>query len=144
MVTVPEAIPIRKISPQSEPNSQRRAPLGINCAASSANTTAPTAPVFKLVVLPLSTPSHSKHLHFSPKPPLFTVVRGIDDYESRDFPKLHGAVGDSAEVVDLLLPNYQVHRDQLCFLANKAASRSRIISAPEELSMDPRIRPSTA
>ena len=69
------------------------------------------------------------------------MVCGINEYECRDFPNLRGAVPDAAEVVDLLVTNYQVPRDQIHFLTDKAASRSGIISALDGLSTDPRIRP---
>jgi hypothetical protein len=107
---------------------------------SSANTTAPTAPVFEFVVLTPPTPFRSKHLYFSHEQPLFAVVCGINDYESRDFSRLRGAVADAAEVMDLLVTNYQVPRDQIRFLTNKGASRSGIISALDGLSTDPLIR----
>jgi len=69
------------------------------------------------------------------------VVCGINDYESRDFSRLRGAVLDASEVVDLFVTNYQVPRDQILLLTNKAASRSGIISALDGLSRDTRIRP---
>jgi len=78
---------------------------------------------------------------FSPKPRLFAVVCGIDDYESRNFSRLRGAVADAAEVMDLLITSYHVPQDQILFLTNKAASRSNIISALAGLSTDPRIQP---
>lgn len=115
--------------------------VDVNFAISRANTKAPIVPVFEFVVLPLPAPSHSKHLYFSPKPRLFAVVCGIDDYKSRDFPSLRGAVADAVDVLELLLTDYQVPRDHIRFLANEAASRLAIISALQELSADPRIRP---
>jgi hypothetical protein len=92
------------------------------------------------VVSPLPL-SHSKHLYFSPKPRLFAVVCGINDYECSYFHKLRGAVADATDVVELLLTHYQVPSDQIHFLIDKDASRSAIISALDALSMDPRIKP---
>lgn len=69
------------------------------------------------------------------------MVCGIDDYESRNFSRLRGAVKDAADVVDLLVTTYHVPRDQILFLTNKVASRSSIISALDGLSTDPRIQP---
>src|SRR5437016_1138535 len=74
-------------------------------------------------------------------PRLFAVVCGINAYASTGFPVLRGAVADAANVLDLLLSGYQVPRDQIHFLTDKDASRSRIISALDGLSTDPRIRP---
>ncbi|KIM38585.1 hypothetical protein M413DRAFT_45481, partial [Hebeloma cylindrosporum] len=72
---------------------------------------------------------------------LFAVVCGINEYESQEFSTLRSAVQDAAAVVDLLVSNYRVPRDQIVSLINESASRSGIISALDELSTDPRIRP---
>jgi len=107
----------------------------------NANATAPTTPVVEFVVLPCPFLHTLKPLYFSPKPRLFAVICGINDYESRDFPELRGAVADATNVFDLLVSNYQIPRDQIQFLIARAASRSAIISALDKLSTDPRIQP---
>ena len=68
------------------------------------------------------------------------MICGINDYKSSDFSKLQGAVQDADAVADLLVSNYHVPRDQICFLVDEAASRSGIISALDGLRTDPRIR----
>ena len=68
------------------------------------------------------------------------MICGINDYKSNDFPRLRGAVQDAKAVVDLLISNYHVPRNQICALFNEAATRSGIISALNGLSTDPRIQ----
>ena len=50
-------------------------------------------------------------------------------------------MADTTDVSDLLFSYYQVPRDQIHLLIGKAASRSNIISALDNLSTDPRIQP---
>ena len=69
------------------------------------------------------------------------MVCGINDYKSRNFSRLRGAVKDAADFVELLVTSYHVPRDQILFLTNETASRSNIISALEGLSTNPRIQP---
>ena len=49
-------------------------------------------------------------------------------------------MADATYVSDLLVSHYQIPRDQIHLLIDKAASRSNIISALSDLSTDPRIR----
>ena len=84
--------------------------------------------------------TYPKRLYFSPQSRLFALIVAINNYDSKDFPNLHGAVADANDVLDLLRADYQVPPEQIRVLTDKAASRSGIISALNRLSMDPRIQ----
>ena len=84
---------------------------------------------------------HTPNTYILVKIPAFFLSSGIDKYESRVICALCGAVNDALAVADLLFTNYQVPQDQIHILTNESASRSGIISAPDELSTDPRIQP---
>jgi len=75
-----------------------------------------------------------------PKPRLFALVIGIGKYELKAFSDLPGAVPDANEVVNWLVTDLQVPRNQVSLITNEAASRTGIISALEALSSDNRIR----
>ena len=74
-----------------------------------------------------------------PKPRLFALVIGIGKYEWKEFSDLPGAVPDANEVVNWLVTDLQVPRNQVALITNEAASRTGIISALEAFCSDNRI-----
>ena len=70
---------------------------------------------------------------------LFALVIGISRYESKQFSNLPGAVPDANEVVNWLVTDLQVPRNQVSLITNEAASRTGIISAIEAFRSDNRI-----
>ena len=74
-----------------------------------------------------------------PKPRLFALVIGIGRYALKQFSDLPGAVPDANEVVNWLVTDLQVPRNQVSLLADEAASRAGIISTLEAFRSDDRI-----
>ena len=74
-----------------------------------------------------------------PNSRLFALVIGISKYALKQFSELPGAVPDANEVVNWLVTDLQVPRNQISLLTDEAASRAGIISALEAFRSDDRI-----
>ena len=74
-----------------------------------------------------------------PKSRLFALVIGIGKYALKQFSDLPGAVPDANEVVNWLVTDLQVPRNQVSIITDEAASRAGIISALEAFRSDDRI-----
>ena len=75
-----------------------------------------------------------------PESRLFALVIGIGKYALKQFSDLPGAVPDANEVVNWLVADLQVPRNQVSIITDEAASRVGIISALEAFCSDDRIR----
>jgi Caspase domain len=71
---------------------------------------------------------------------LFALIIGINNYQSKDFTRLRGAVPDGKEFQDFLIKRFRVPAHQICTLFNEQATRSAIIQAFKDLSKDHRIK----
>ena len=71
-----------------------------------------------------------------PSSRLFALVIGIGKYALQQFSDLPGAVPDANEVVNWLVTDLQVPRNQVSLLTDEAASRAGIISALEAFRSD--------
>ena len=76
---------------------------------------------------------------FRREPRLFALVIGISKYAFKKFSDLPGAVPDANEIVNWLVTDLQVPRNQVSLLTDEAASRAGIISALEGFRSDDRI-----
>ena len=74
-----------------------------------------------------------------PNSRLFALVIGIGKYALKQFSELPGAVPDANEVINWLIDDLNVPRNQVSLITNEAASRAGIISALEAFSLDDRI-----
>ena len=86
-------------------------------------------------------PVESKsYVESRPKPRLFALVIGISKYAFKQFSDLPGAVPDANEVVNWLITDLQVPRNQVSLITDEAASRTGIISALEAFRPDSHIQ----
>ena len=74
-----------------------------------------------------------------PKPRLFALVIAIGKYASKQFSNLPGAIPDANKIVNWLVTDLQVPRNQISLITDEAASRAGIISALEAFRSDDRI-----
>jgi hypothetical protein len=74
-----------------------------------------------------------------PKPRLFALIVGITEYALNQFNDLPGAVPDAKKIVNWLVADLQVPRNQISLITDKAASRAGIISALKAFGSDDRI-----
>jgi hypothetical protein len=70
---------------------------------------------------------------------LFALVIGIGRYAFKQFSTLPGAVPDAQEIVNWLVIDLQVPRNQISLITDEAASRGSIISALQAFCFDTRI-----
>ena len=71
---------------------------------------------------------------------MFALIIGINNYQSKEFLSLRGAVPDGKEFKDHLIKRLRVPEHQISTLFNEQATRSAIIKAFEDLSKDDRIK----
>ena len=69
---------------------------------------------------------------------MFALVIGIGNYACKQFSPLPGAVPDANEVVNWLVTDLQVPRNQVSLITDEAASRAGIISALKAFRSDSR------
>ena len=70
---------------------------------------------------------------------MFALVIGIGRYAFKQFSDLPGAVPDANEIVNWLVTDLKVPRNQVSLITDEAASRANIISALEAFRLDNRI-----
>ena len=80
-------------------------------------------------------------MYMEPRPNsrLFALVIRIGKYALKQFSELPGAVPDANEVVNWLVDDVNVPRNQVSLITDEAASRAGIISALEAFRSDDRI-----
>jgi len=71
---------------------------------------------------------------------LFALIIGINNYQSKEFFRLRGAVPDGKEFKDYLMKRLRVPEGQISTLFGEQATRSAIIQAFKDLSKDNRIK----
>ena len=71
---------------------------------------------------------------------MFALIIAINDYQSKEFFRLRGAVPDGNEFKDYLMKGLHVPEGQISTLFGKQATRSAIIQAFRNLSKDDRIK----
>ncbi len=72
-----------------------------------------------------------------PRPPLYALVIGIDEYKDTNIHRLSGAVADADAVCKFLESHLHVPKDRIVNLRNEKATRSAMMSAIKNIASTP-------